>query len=402
MFKHTAVQKNNAISSGSLMIIILCFICNILDGIDVLIISYSAPVIAKAWNISPANLGIVFSSGLVGMTIGAIFIAPLSDKIGRRPLMIFAAALMGVCIYATSYAQNINHLMLFRFTSGLGIGTMMANSTTLTAEYAPVRTKAFWVSLVVAGYPVGAVVAGLFSAYVIKNYGWQTLYTWAGLLTLSMLPVLFILLKESIEFKEKAKPKEATVKRLFTVEFKWGTIYLWAALFLSFSCLYFLMNWIPKLASNAGLSLEKAIYAGTIFNLGAVAGIPIQGFFSIRFGLKKTITSILLITAILLLTFGLFKGSDLILVMLFFLGFGVQSGFVGLYAMAAGMYPTQIRSTGIGWAMGMGRLGGILGPILGGILVGLGFNMFESFAFFAIPSVLAGICTWKIRSKFIQ
>lgn len=384
------------------MIIILCFICNILDGIDVLIISYSAPVIAKAWNISPANLGIVFSSGLVGMTIGAIFIAPLSDKIGRRPLMIFAAALMGACIYATSYAQNINHLMLFRFTSGLGIGTMMAISTTLTAEYAPVRTKAFWVSLVVAGYPVGAVVSGLFSAYVIKNYGWQTLYTWAGLLTLSMLPVLFILLKESIEFKAKAKPKEATVKRLFSVEFKWRTIYLWAALFLSFSCLYFLMNWIPKLASNAGLSLEKAIYAGTIFNLGAVAGIPIQGFFSIRFGLKKTITSILLITAIFLLTFGLFKGSDLILVMLFFLGFGVQSGFVGLYAMAAGMYPTQIRSTGIGWAMGMGRLGGILGPILGGILVSLGFNMFESFAFFAIPSVLAGISTWKIRSKFIQ
>ncbi|MGL6269379.1 MAG: MFS transporter, partial [Chitinophagaceae bacterium] len=137
MFKHSALQKNNSISSGSLMIIILCFICNILDGIDVLIISYSAPVIAKAWNISPANLGIVFSSGLVGMTIGAIFIAPLSDKIGRRPLMIFAAALMGACIYATSYARNINHLMLFRFTSGLGIGTMMANSTTLTAEYAP-------------------------------------------------------------------------------------------------------------------------------------------------------------------------------------------------------------------------------------------------------------------------
>jgi MFS family permease len=101
-------------------------------------------------------------------------------------------------------------------------------------------------------------------------------------------------------------------------------------------------------------------------------------------------------------TFGLFNGSDLILVMLFLIGFGIQSGFVGLYAVAAGMYPTPIRSTGIGWAMGMGRLGGILGPIIGGILVSMGFNMFESFAFFAIPSILAGVCTWNIASKSIS
>jgi MFS transporter, AAHS family, 4-hydroxybenzoate transporter len=150
------------------------------------------------------------------------------------------------------------------------------------------------------------------------------------------------------------------------------------------------MNWIPKLATNTGLSMEKAIYAGTIFNAGAIAGIPIQGYFSIRFGFKKTITSIFLATAILLLAFGLFKGTDLILLILFFLGFGVQSGFVGLYATAAGMYPTRIRATGIGWAMGMGRLGGILGPIIGGTIVSLGFKMFESFAFFAIPTLLAG------------
>jgi MFS family permease len=162
------------------------------------------------------------------------------------------------------------------------------------------------------------------------------------------------------------------------------------------------MNWIPKLAANAGLSMELAIYSGTIFNLGAIVGIPVQGYFSSRFGLKKSIGTLLLITAVLLGIFGLFSGSNLILVVLFFLGFGVQGSFVGLYAVAARMYPTAFRSTGVGWAIGMGRLGGIIGPVLGGLLVGLGFGMAQSFIFFALPSFFAGLITLKISAKTIS
>ena len=132
------------------LIILICFLCNMLDGMDVLIISYTAPAIAKAWSISPANLGIVFSSGLVGMTVGAIFLAPLADRFGRKPLMILAAVIMGTCIYLTSYATDVNILMIYRFISGLGIGTMMASTAAITAEYAPASTRDFWVSTVVA------------------------------------------------------------------------------------------------------------------------------------------------------------------------------------------------------------------------------------------------------------
>jgi len=385
-----------------LLIILICFLCNMLDGMDVLIISYTAPAIAKAWSISPANLGIVFSSGLVGMTVGAIFLAPLADRFGRKPLMVLAALLMGSCIYLTSYATDINVLMIYRFISGLGIGTMMASTAAITAEYAPDRTRDFWVSTVVAGYPVGAVLTGISSAKIIAESGWEHLFELAGIATFLIVPVLLFLLKESDEFKAKAKPEDAKLSALFTSEFKWSTWQLWSALFLSFTTLYFLMNWIPKLATNAGLSMELAIYSGTIFNLGAIVGIPVQGYFSSRFGLKKSIGTLLLITAVLLGIFGLFSGSNLILVVLFFLGFGVQGSFVGLYAVAARMYPTAFRSTGVGWAIGMGRLGGIIGPVLGGLLVGLGFGMAQSFIFFAIPSFIAGLITLKISAKTIS
>ena len=384
------------------LIILICFLCNMLDGMDVLIISYTAPAIAKAWSISPANLGIVFSSGLVGMTVGAIFLAPLADRFGRKPLMILAALIMGSCIYLTSFATDITVLMIYRFISGLGIGTMMASTAAITAEYAPVSTRDFWVSTVVAGYPVGAVLTGISSAKIIAESGWEHLFQLAGIATFLVVPILLFLLKESDEFKAKAKPEDAKLSALFTAEYKWSTWQLWGALFLSFTTLYFLMNWIPKLATNAGLSMELAIYSGTIFNLGAIVGIPVQGYFSSRFGLKKSIGTLLMITAVLLGIFGLFSGSNLILVVLFFLGFGVQGSFVGLYAVAARMYPTAFRSTGVGWAIGMGRLGGIIGPVLGGLLVGLGFGMAQSFIFFALPSFIAGLITLKISAKTIS
>jgi len=145
-------------------IIAVCFFCNMLDGMDVLIISFTAPVIATQWKISPEALGLVFSSGLIGMTVGAVALAPFADRYGRKLLMLLAALLMSSSIYLTSWATSLESLMVFRLLSGLGIGIMMATSAALTAEVVPSKTRGFWVSLIVAGYPVGAVLTGLISA----------------------------------------------------------------------------------------------------------------------------------------------------------------------------------------------------------------------------------------------
>ena len=374
---------------------------NMLDGMDVLIISYAAPAIAKAWSISPANLGIVFSSGLVGMTVGAIFLAPFADRIGRKSTMLIAGLLMATCIYLTSFATDINLLMIFRFISGLGIGAMMATTAALTAENSPTSTRNFWVSTVVAGYPVGAVLSGLVAAMVIKTSGWERLFELAGYATFLSLPLVGLFIKESFA-PSKQDDIKPSVQILVKKPYRISTFQLWTALFLAFATLYFMLNWIPKLATNAGLSLSAAIYAGTVFNLGAIVGIPMQGYCSSRFGLKKTIGTILIFTALVMLSFGFFVGTDYILVIFFLMGFGVQGGFVGLYAVAASMYPTYIRTTGVGWAIGAGRLGGIIGPILGGLLVAWGLDMTQSFWVFAIPSALAGLMTFRISSKDIS
>ncbi len=430
-FSTKSIIDNSPISNLQYATLFVCFVMNMLDGMDVLVISYTAPAIAKAWSISPQTLGYVFSSGLLGMTIGAILLAPLADKIGRKNLILISAAIMGTCIYLTSYATSISGLIIFRFISGLGIGSMLATTAALTAEYTPNKTKDFWVSFVISGYPIGAVISGLIAAKVIPTNGWAYMFQLAGFATLITIPLIYFFVAESLDFYVKSQPKNALeklneilnkmgqksvaqlpekqidtkiipVNNLLSGNYRQSTIQLWIGLFMAFAALYFMTSWIPKLASNAGLSLKLSIYAGTVFNIGAFFGIITQGYLSSKFGLKKTIGIIFICTAILMASFGLFIGSDLILLILAFLGFGIQGGFVGLYAVAARMYPTEFRATGVGYAMGAGRVGSIVGPLLGGYLIGAGLSISSNFLVFAIPAALAGIITWRLSSKNVS
>ena len=409
----------------------ICFLMNMLDGMDVLVISYTAPAITKAWDISPQALGTVFSAGLFGMTIGTLFLAPFADKIGRKSIILISGVIMGVCIYLTSYAASITELLIYRFVSGLGIGSMLASTASLASEYTPNKTRDFWVSFVISGYPIGAVVAGLVAAKVIPAEGWQQMFRIAGIASMFSVPLILFFLSESIDFYLRTQPQNALEKlnkilakmniqpleslplidkiksklpvdQLLKTDFKKPTLQLWAALFMAFAALYFLTSWIPKLAKDAGLSMELAIYAGTVFNIGAFFGIITQGYFSSKYGLKKTLGVILVLTGVLMASFGLFVGSDVILLILALLGFGIQGGFVGLYALSARLYPTEFRTTGVGWAMGAGRLGGIVGPMIGGLLIGAGLGIATNFLIFAVPALLSGLITAKIDSKEIS
>jgi MFS transporter, AAHS family, 4-hydroxybenzoate transporter len=410
--------------------VLVCWLMNMLDGMDVMVISYSAPAIARAWHVSPEALGIVFSSGLIGMAAGAIVLAPYADKTGRKSMMLLSATVMCMAIYLTAYAPSVPTLILFRFISGLGIGCMLATTAALTSEYTPNKTKDFWVSFVIGGYPIGAVLSGLVSARIIPVSGWQTMFTVAGVVTLTAVPLIYFFVSESLDFYFKKHPKNAlveankilarmriaplaalplksttantiSIKSLMSDTYKIQTLQLWSALFLAFATLYFLVSWIPKLSTNAGLSMELAIYTGTVVNIGAWFGIVTQGYFSSKFGLKKTIGIFLILTATLMAIFNFFIGSPIVLYIFGLLGFGIQGGFVGLYAVAARLYPTEFRTTGVGWAIGIGRFGGIIGPIIGGVLVGFGLSMSANFLIFAFPTALAGIMSFSISSKEI-
>ncbi len=391
-------MENKSISALQLSTILICFLMNMLDGMDVMVVSYAAPSISKNWSISPQSLGLVFSAGLLGMSIGAMLLAPRADKIGRKTMIIICNTLMSVSVFFTSYADTVEILTVFRIVSGVGIGGMLASTATLSAENAPKASKDFWVSFVMSGYPIGAVLSGLIAAQIIPQYGWQSMFKIAGVLSIITLPIVCFFLKESSEYLQEAKKNHKTsVATLLTEKYQKPTLSLWIAIFMAFATLYFLTTWIPKLASVTGLSVELAIYAGTVFNLGAFCGIISQGYFSSKFGLTKTISVYLIFTAILMLIFGYFHGSIWVLILFGLIGFGIQGGFVGMYSLAARLYPTEIRATGVGGAVGVGRIGAIVGPLLGGILIGAGLSMTFNFMIFAIPTVIAGWAILKIK-----
>ncbi len=427
------IIDQNKISGLQVSVFLICVLMNMLDGMDVMVIAYAAPSLADAWSIAPGTLGTIFSAGVFGMAVGAMLLAPIADRIGRRRMILTCILVMGFGTLATVYAKSIGVLIALRFISGLGIGAMLATSATMTAEYIPGRYRNFAVSAVFAGYPIGAVLAGIVAAAIIPEYGWSSIFLVAGLATLATVFLVALLLPESLEFLSKVRPtgaldkinhifsrmklpsitelpsevseekiKQASVAELFASERKVATIWLWIAFFTSFATLYFLISWIPKLASNTGLSLELAIYAGTVFNLGAFFGIVTQGYLSHKFGLRRVIFAYLAGTAVLMVFFGVWSDPVVILTMFGLIGFGVQGGFVGLYAVSARLYPTEIRNTGIGWGIGAGRIGAVVGPKVGGILVGMGLTLTTNFMVFALPVMIAGVATLMVSHRGVD
>ncbi|MDA0348674.1 MAG: MFS transporter [Verrucomicrobia bacterium] len=421
-------QKMTAIQYATILI---CFLMNMLDGMDVLVIAFTAASISEEWGVSPQALGVVFSAALIGMTMGALFIAPQADRIGRKAIILGCAVLMGVSVFATSFAETVNQLMLLRFISGLGIGSMLASVSTLASEYAPNKSKDFWVSLVMGGYPVGAVFAGLIAAEIIPAMGWRGMFQFAGIATLVTIPLVLFFLSESLEYLVKKRPRNAlkkinrilermqipafntlphiketakagSVSSLLKGELKAQTLLLWLAFFMAFATLYFLLSWIPKLTTAAGMPERLGIYSGTVFNLGSFVGIVALGGMAVKIGLRKTILIFLGSAAVLMMVFGNFSGSAMVLVMFGVIGFAMQGGFVGLYPVAARLYPAEIRTTGVGWAIGAGRLGAILGPIVAGQLVGAGFTIATNFIIFAIPCIIAGMAAMAIKSNNVS
>ncbi len=419
------------ISGLQYMVIALCFLMNILDGMDVLVISYAASALAAEWAISPEALGVVFSAGLFGMTAGAIVLAPVADLLGRRSLILICLVVMSIGILLTAHTENIAQLTILRFVSGLGIGAMLASAATMTAEYAPDRRKNFLVSAVLSGYPVGATLSGLVAASVIPEHGWRAMFMVAGVATALAIPLVFFLLPESLNFLTKVgrpnalenankilrsmkcvaldtlPPAAAPVGRsrvssLFAAGKSTLTLWLWLAFFMSFATLYFLISWIPLLAANTGLSEAHAIYAGAVFNLGAFFGIHLQGYSSEIFGLRCAISVFLVVAAVLMTVFGYASGSLAVLVLFGLVGFAVQGGFTGLYSVAARLYPTEVRATGVGWGIGVGRVGAIVGPALGGVLIGVGLSINANFIVFAVPMLIAAGATALIRAREID
>lgn len=404
------------------LVIGLCSMINILDGFDVMAIAFTAPQIASEWNLSPEMLGLVFSAGFLGMALGAIFLAPLSDRFGRRRMILACMLLVIVSMLLTSTANSTTTLIPYRFLTGLAIGTMLPSLTSMTSEFSSDSNKNFNISIVQSTYAIGATIGGYITGLLIMDFGWRFIFIGGAILNTVIFVIIFLLLPESLEFLLNKRPANGLVKAnkiinklggkvlhewpalaadtlskpgikgLMEGGMKKWTLLLWLTSFTSMFGVYFLMSWIPKIIFDAGFPLEKAIWVGVCINAGGLLGILWLGYQSSTKGLRPMIVTFLLIAALLMMLFGsLNTGIGVLMACAAALGFFSQGGFIGLYSVSARLYSTNIRATGIGWCIGVGRFGAIIGPAIGGFFIGMQWQQSTYFIVLAIP-FLIGAC----------
>jgi MFS transporter, AAHS family, 4-hydroxybenzoate transporter len=376
----------------------LCFAINMADGVDVTILSFIAPRVQQDWAIGPAVMGTLFSAGLLGMAIGGMFIAPLADRLGRRKVILAALSLMSLGMLASGLVTAVSQLFMLRVLVGAGIGTALAAMAALASESAPDRHRNLAVGLVQAGYPFAAVFTGLLTAQLLPIYGWHALLVGAGVITVALFPLAYMVLTDAIPRDENGTAPQGGVKALFAPELRARTFALWGAVFFGLMVLYFIVSWIPKLSIQAGLSETNGIYAGALYNLGAFSGTVAMSLLAVRLPLGKLVPVMLVSAGAAMLWFGsVSMGVAATMATAFLIGVLLQGGYNGVWPLAAGSYPSAVRATGIGWAIGIGRSGAIVGPWIGGQLMAAKVSLPVLFGTYCVPLLLCAVCVFMVQ-----
>jgi benzoate transport len=380
----------------------LCILLLAIDGFDVLSISFAAPGIANEWGIDRAALGFVLSMELIGMGVGALIVGDVADRIGRRPTILLSLVIVTVGMALASTATSVTLLSVYRFATGIGIGGILAATNAMAAEYANDKHRSMAVSLMAGGYPLGAIIGGAIVSVLLAYFSWRSVFVFGAALTAAFIPIVWFLLPESISFLVEKRPDNALervnrtlqrmghtaiealpeprkvgqksgVARLFEPRLARITILLTAAFFAHIMTFYFFVKWIPKLVVDMGYAASLAGSVLVWFNVGGLLGSIFFGLLTHRFNLRKLVITVLLLSAIAVAAFGQGPADLLRLSITAAIGgFFTNAAVVGMYAMLAQNFPTQVRAGGTGFAIGFGRGGAALGPIAAGLLFAAG------------------------------
>jgi MFS transporter, AAHS family, 4-hydroxybenzoate transporter len=412
-------------------IIVLCGLVALLDGFDLLAIGVAAPAMASSLHIAPNQLGAVFSAALFGIMLGAFALGPIADHYGRKCVLICATAFFGVFTLCTAAAGTLQQILLLRFLSGVGLGGAMPSFISLAAEYTPRAQRQTVVSLLWTGFPLGGVLVGLLASRLIATAGWQSLFIIGGIMPLGLSILLIRALPDSIEFlvmngaswqkirhlltrisptidiaadcrfiSQGEKSRGVPVWLLFSDRQVRTTILLWASYFVTFMMLVTTATWTPSLLQRVGIDGAQSSMAVALFALGSVVGTPLAGFLVSRFAARSVLSAALIGSAATLCAMGeVSKSIILVTIFLGLAGFFLGLASSGLIGLAPLLYPTAIRSTGVGWAMGLGRFGSFVGPLVIGLLVSRGWDVGESFGAIGVPAVFGALFTSLIGMK---
>lgn len=376
----------------------LCGLVQMLDGYDLSAIGLAVPSLTKAWAMPPQAFTQAFALSSVGIMVGAMLAGPIADRVGRRPMLLISVALFGVFSLLSAWAGSLPMLVILRFFTGIGIGGAMPTTVALTSDYTPDRWRTSAVMFMFTGNTIGGFLAGQIAAQILPAWGWQGIFYVGGVVPLVLLLVLSVVLPESPQFHGGARPasaKENPVGGLFADGLATVTLLLWAIFLINLLNMYLISYWLPTVLNLGGLSPADSAFAASIYSAGAIFSTLLLGPVIARVGPERTLACSLVFGAVCIGLTAAHLSPGATLVVLFGAGGGFVGSQLGLNGYAASLYPAATRSTGIGWALGVGRLGGIVGPIIGGALLGLGLPPTEIMLFACGPGLLTAVLvTW--------
>lgn len=410
-------------------VLLWCLLIIIFDGYDLVIYGVALPLLMQEWSLGAVEAGLLASTALFGMMFGAMSFGTLSDKLGRKKTIMICVAIFSGFTFLGAFASNPIEFGILRFLAGLGIGGVMPNVVALMTEYAPKRIRSTLVAVMFSGYAIGGMTSALLGAWLVPQFGWQIMFYIAGVPLLA-LPLIWKFLPESLMYltvknqtvearniikkispaqdvtensqfvlNEVKKGDEAPLKALFQKGRTFSTFMFWIAFFMCLLMVYALGSWLPKLMIQAGYSLGASMIFLFALNIGGMIGAIGGGYLADKFHIKKVLTIMFLCGASALILLGFNSPQFVLYTLIAIAGAATIGSQILLYTFVAQYYPSTVRSTGMGWASGIGRIGAIVGPVLTGALLTMELPHQMNFFAIAIPGVIAALAIFLVNLR---
>ncbi|MEW1820413.1 MFS transporter [Arthrobacter sp. NPDC080031] len=415
--------RNSPMSRFQIMAVAVCLVLIMIDGFDVLVMSFAAPALSAEWHVPPIQLGYLLSAGLFGMAIGSVFLTPFADRIGRRRLTLLCLAIISLGMILSIVTVDVAQLIACRVFTGLGIGGMIANLSVIVSEYSSDKRRGLAMGIYSAGYPIGGSIGGAIAGVLIAGYGWRAAFAFGAAISVAMFIVCWFTLPESLEYlaekrqagslpqmnrilvkmgrtpltelpeAAQSEAPDSVFKEVFGRRMLAQTLLMWLGYAFLIAAFYFANTWTPKILAAATGDNQVGVTAGVLVRTGGIVGSIGFGIVSTWVKSRRLNTICLLLSAAAYLAFaGSFGTIGVALGVAVLLGMLTNSGVAGYYTIVPPLYSARARASGFGWMIGVGRLISIIAPIMVGYLIDAGMPPVTIFYLFAIPLVVSAGC----------